>query len=172
MTPLNYALLGLMQVQPRSGYALRKEFETTPIGRYSSSPGSIYPALKVLEKAGLAEARGAGGAHSRGLYHPTARGCAVLAAWLTAPITDIDEALLRFAFLPEDDVSAILAFLGAFEAAVLAQAGELDAFMAGEAGMAMTLKSRMAVEHGRRGLQASADWAASARRRYSQGDKG
>ena len=42
MTPLSYALLGLMQMEPRSGYALRKVFETTPLGGYSSSPGSIY----------------------------------------------------------------------------------------------------------------------------------
>ena len=32
MTPLNYALLGLVRMQPRSGYALRKVFETTPLG--------------------------------------------------------------------------------------------------------------------------------------------
>ena len=53
MTPLSFALLGLIGMEPRSGYKLRKVFETTPLGNYSSSPGSIYPALRALEKAGL-----------------------------------------------------------------------------------------------------------------------
>ena len=47
-TALGYALIGLVQEDPRSGYALRKVFEDTPMGAFSSSPGSIYPALKKL----------------------------------------------------------------------------------------------------------------------------
>jgi DNA-binding PadR family transcriptional regulator len=49
ITTLGYALLGLIRAEPRTGYALRMVFETTPMGSYSSSPGSIYPALKSLE---------------------------------------------------------------------------------------------------------------------------
>ena len=50
---LGFALLGLLQQQPRSGYALRRVFATTPMGHYSSSPGAIYPALRRLEQQGL-----------------------------------------------------------------------------------------------------------------------
>jgi len=167
MTPLHHALLGLIGQQARSGYALLKVFETTPMGSYSSSPGSIYPALKSLEKAGLAEVRDPRDARGKGLYHLTAAGREALEQWMRAPIGDLDEALLRFAFLPEGDGVAIRAFLDAFEAEAEAQAGRLAAFLASEAARAMTRKSRVAVEHGRCRLQASADWARAARRQFS-----
>jgi DNA-binding PadR family transcriptional regulator len=54
-TALEYALLGLVQQHPQSGYDLRKVFETTALGSYSGSPGAIYPALRRLERKGLVE---------------------------------------------------------------------------------------------------------------------
>ena len=45
-TSLEYALLGLIHMQPQSGYDLRKIFETTPMGHYSSSPGAMAPPRK------------------------------------------------------------------------------------------------------------------------------
>lgn len=168
MTPLSYALLGLVRLEPRSGYGLRKVFETTPLGSYSSSPGSIYPALKALETAGLVEVRGGESARGKGLYHLTAKGSDALDAWLRGPVVDLGEAMLRFAFLDEDDRSGVLAFLDAFEAAARAQIAGLDGFLAGDDARAMTPKSRMAVEHGRRGLLASAEWASWARERFRQ----
>jgi DNA-binding PadR family transcriptional regulator len=167
MTPLSYALLGLIQMEPRSGYALRKVFETTPLGSYSSSPGSIYPALKSLESAGLVETRGAHDARGKGLYHLTDSGRDALEAWLDAPVSDLSEAMLRFAFLPEDNRPRILAFLDAFEAAAKAKGAGLDIFLASDAARPMTPKARIAVLHGRRGLQASADWAAWAREQFT-----
>ena len=166
MTPLSYALLGLMQMEPRSGYALRKVFETTPLGNYSSSPGSIYPALKSLEAAGLVETRGPRDARGKGLYHLTSTGRDALEAWLAAPVEDLGEAMLRFAFLPEDDAPRLLAFLDAFEAAAKTKATGLDAFLASDAARMMSPKGRIAVAHGRLGLQASADWAAWARGQF------
>ena len=50
---LGYALLGLLQGKPSSGYDLRKIFSSTSMRTYSDSPGSIYPALLRLEKQGL-----------------------------------------------------------------------------------------------------------------------
>ena len=171
MTPLSYALLGLVRQLPRSGYALRKVFETTPLGGYSSSPGSIYPALKSLEKAGLLETR-AGPSHGKGLYHLTPQGERELDAWLRAPIGDVGEAMLRFAFLAEDDPDAIHAFLDSFEHATEAQSAALRAFLAGDGANGMSLKARLAVEHGRQGLQASADWARWARLQFEERDRG
>lgn len=169
MTPLSYALLGLVQMQPRSGYALRKVFETTPLGGYSSSPGSIYPALKSLEKAGLLVTRASPGGRGKGLYHLTAEGGRLLEAWLAAPIGDLGEAMLRFAFLRDDDRDAILAFLDAFQSAAEGQSAGLKAFLAGESAKNMPTKGRIAVEHGLRQLRASADWARWTREQYSTG---
>jgi len=171
MTPLSYALLGLVRMQPRSGYALRKVFETTPLGGYSSSPGSIYPALKALEKAGLLETRQAA-SHGKGLYHLTPGGRRALDDWLGARIGDLGEAMLRFAFLPDEDAHAIHAFLDEFEQAANGQAEALRAFLAGDGATGMTMKARLAVEHGRHGLQASADWARWARRQLDDRGRG
>jgi len=175
MTPLSYALLALIDLQPRSGYLLRKVFETTPLGNYSSSPGSIYPALKSLEKASLVrtdDTRSARGNRGRGLYHLTVAGETALHAWLAAPIGDLGEAMLRFAFLPENDRAAVLAFLDSFETAAEAQAVGLKSFLAGEGARLMSTKSRLAVEHGHRQLEASAEWARVAREQYCQKEEG
>ena len=49
-TFLDYAILGLLQRQSLSGYRIRKVFETTALGDYSSSPGSIYPLMSWLQE--------------------------------------------------------------------------------------------------------------------------
>jgi len=167
MTPLSYALLGLVQMQPRSGYALRKVFETTPLGGYSSSPGSIYPALRSLEKTGLLVTRASSDGRGKGHYHLTAEGGRLLETWLAAPIGDLGEAMLRFAFLRDDDRNAILAFLDDFQSAAEKQSAGLEAFLASEDAKDMPAKARIAVEHGLRQLRASADWACWTREQYA-----
>lgn len=174
ITRLGYALLGLIKLEPRSGYALRMVFETTPISTYSSSPGSIYPALKVLEKAGLVAQRPPSGA--KRVFHLTEAGETALLAWLTAPVEEeeiakrLDMALLRFAFLDaQDDRAATLRFLESFEMAARAHGASLQAFFDGEAGAALSLQGRIAVEHGVKSILCSAAWAADARQRLREG---
>ncbi len=167
VTPLGYALMGLIRDEARSGYALRKVFETTPMGNYSSSPGSIYPALKALERTGLVEARDAT-SRGKGLYHLTVQGRAAFADWLRAPVEDLGEAMLRFAFLHDAETSVTLAFLDAFEATARQGVAGLEAFLDSEDGRAMPLQARLAVEHGRRGQMASVDWAVWARKQLER----
>ena len=140
------------------------------IARRSASASSlrIRPAIAALETAGLVEVRGGETARGKGLYHLTAKGSDALDAWLGAPVGDLEEALLRFAFLGEDDRKGILAFLDSFEAAMRAQIAGLDGFLASDDGRAMTLKARIAVEHGRRAHLAAAEWASWARDRFRQ----
>jgi len=165
VTSLGYALLGLIRQQPRTGYALRKVFETTPMGSYSSSPGSIYPALAGLERLGLIEARDDGDdrkARGKGLFHLTPAGSAAFGAWLAGPVDgkDLTTAMLRFSFLRAGSDRALIdAFLDSFEAAATQQAGGLRQFLAGEIGRAMPLQSRLAVEYGCRQFEAGAQWA-------------
>lgn len=156
--------MGLIHDLPRSGYALRKVFETTPMGNYSSSPGSIYPALESLRRAGLVETRGPG--RGKGAFHLTPAGEVAFQAWLRAPVSadDLSQAMLRFAFLhSHPDRGLTRAFLDSFEAAAAGQAEAMAQFIAGEAGQAMPVQARVAVEHGRRNLESSAHWAAWAR---------
>lgn len=107
ISTLGYALLGLIQMQPATGYQLRKVFQETPMAQFSSSPGAIYPALKGLAEKGLARVKKGVGQTGRATeeYAITARGRSVLEAWLRQPVTKddvdrrIDITLLRFSYL-------------------------------------------------------------------------
>ena len=107
ITSLGYALLGLVHLQPQSGYDLRKVFETTPMGHYSSSPGAIYPALKRLEEQGLIRGEVADGdtLRPKRVYSSTRRGMDALRVWVSQPVTreaflrSDDELMLRFALM-------------------------------------------------------------------------
>lgn len=108
LTLLELALLGLIRLQPQSGYDLRKQFATTPIGRFSGSPGAVYPALKRLRTRGLiaASVDATHPLRPREVFRLTPAGEAALAEWVTRqPTRDEvvyapEELLLRFAFMP------------------------------------------------------------------------
>jgi DNA-binding PadR family transcriptional regulator len=169
-TILGFALLGLALQEPRSGYALRRVFETSPMGRFSSSPGSIYPALGKLEQAGLLESRQAAGSEKTA-YHVTAKGRRIFLAWLATPVTaeeydrNPDAALLRFAFLDHaDDPALTLRFLESFERAVEENLESVRSFLRGQAGRALPLNGALAVEHGVIAREAALRWARRAKR--------
>jgi DNA-binding PadR family transcriptional regulator len=104
---LSLAIMGLLSIQPLSGYGLRKIFLTTAIKAYSASPGAIYPALQRLEATGLI----AGKAEKRNtrrpsvVYRLTAKGRAALVEILGRPVVRddvmrrMDKLLLRFSFM-------------------------------------------------------------------------
>jgi len=105
-TTLSYALLGLVHEEPRTGYDIRKIFQTTPMCHYSSSPGAIYPALKRLEKQGLitGEVNQTHALRPKRVFGLTAAGTESLLGWLALEISAddaiwrLDELMLRFAF--------------------------------------------------------------------------
>lgn len=136
-TSFGYVLLCLLLQEPRSGYDLCQEFETTPMGHYSSSPGAVYPALKRLETKGLVtgETEEADSLRPRRVYRPTEAGIAVLRAWITAPLTREDmvkrasEVMMRFAFLGHvADDAATRRFLEQLATVSDAYADELDGY--------------------------------------------
>jgi DNA-binding PadR family transcriptional regulator len=105
-TTLGYALLGLLHQEPRSGYDLRKIFETTPMGHCSGSPGAIYPALRRLEQQGLIEGQvdHTTSLRPRQVFRPTETGTEMFQKWLARDVQRddviwrLDELMLRFAF--------------------------------------------------------------------------
>lgn len=168
---LGYALLGLTAGAAQTGYALRKIFEDTPMGNFSSSPGSIYPALKKLIKNDLLEQRNVNG---KSLHHITDAGKIALKSFLRTPVTkaeiqsNIDHTLLRFAFLQgEEDISITLNFLNTFENAVQSHIDDLQAFMKSESASALTLHGRLAMENGIRSFQAHHAWSIYAQQEFS-----
>ncbi len=173
---LGFALLGLLEAQPRSGYDLRKIFATSAMGSFSDSPGAIYPALGRLEKRGLVRGtlEGSTGLRQRRVYRVTAKGRAALKGWLKQRVTRDDvvrhsnQLMLRFAFM---DLS-----LGAEHAVRFLKqlAAELEGYLLGlrgylEAqGKAMPLSARLALEYGMEEYKTLLQWAKKSVAAYEQ----
>jgi DNA-binding PadR family transcriptional regulator len=173
---LGYALLGLIDQKPSSGYDLRKVFAETAMGNYSSSPGAIYPALERLEAQRLVRgvvAKSAG-LRRRRLYYLTLRGRAELKKWLARPLEQIDlmrgagEAMLRFAFMDRAlGATYTRVFLRNFRDALKAYIAGLDSYLAQNA-TRMPFSGRLALDCGIRGYRSMYDWTAYALRAYRQ----
>jgi DNA-binding PadR family transcriptional regulator len=65
------ALITLLAEEPRNGYQLMQEIERRSEGVWRPSPGSVYPALQLLEDEGLVRAEESDG---RKLFHLTEAG--------------------------------------------------------------------------------------------------
>jgi DNA-binding PadR family transcriptional regulator len=178
LTQFEHILLGLICLQPSSGYDLKRRFALTPIGIYQPSSGALYPALRRLDRMGLVRAQdparpaGQPARHRRG-YEPTPAGRAAHLSWLRAPVTpatvarDLGLHLMRFVLmehqLPREDVLVFLHDL----------AGALAEFTAGmerysAAGTPPGHEhARLAVEHGLATHRASLRWAEHAIRALS-----
>jgi DNA-binding PadR family transcriptional regulator len=166
LTPLRLAILGLIAMHPQSGYDLKKVFETTPMGNFSSSPGAIYPALKSLEKKGWVRGRtdNPDSLRPRLVYSITDEGDKVLRAELEKPVTreeliwHFDLVMLRFAFIERLGYAEALRFLGEFHTEAKAYVHYLE-------GLGIELREnlspcgRLALEHGIQSSRGNARWA-------------
>jgi DNA-binding PadR family transcriptional regulator len=171
---LGHALLALVYQQPMSGYDLRKMFAESHLQHFSSSPGSIYPALKRLEKDGLIEGvtEQLDTLRPRRVYHLTKEGTQALRRWLERPVTRKDvinntrELTLRFAFMGQllDD-EATVQFLNAVIGELAPYVDELDDFTATEISD-LPLHGRLAIESGVDSYRSFLKWARKARRRF------
>jgi DNA-binding PadR family transcriptional regulator len=111
-TLLGYVLLGMLNQLPRSGYDVRVEMESASVGHFSSSPGSIYPALQQLKKNGFIDSEVVHRSRlkPREVFHVTEKGKKTLRAWLRKRLAVSDlrdnlaELMLRFRFM-EDTAS-------------------------------------------------------------------
>jgi PadR family transcriptional regulator, regulatory protein AphA len=163
---LGYALLGLLQMRPSSGYDLRKIFSSTSMKTYSDSPGAIYPALGRLEQQDLIRGKIEDGAglRRRQIFHVTPKGLAELKKWVTRPITRENmvrgqqEVMLRFAFSENAaGPAAAVALLKSLETALCAYVPALREELQAM-NPATPTSARLAFECGVRGHQALLDW--------------
>lgn len=164
---MDYAILGLIHQQPQSGYGIRKTFETTALGNYSSSPGAIYPALKRLQKLGLA-IKSTYGKKEKNRFSCTGAGIIVLKEWLLKPLElhdvaqNLDELLLRFAFMDTLlQKEEKLAFLQSFQRLLKTYIKALKAYHKKSSGN-MPLNGRLAFEHGIASCQTTLRWSKNA----------
>lgn len=152
-TLLDFAILGLIQNHPLSGYAIRKLFEETALGNYSSSPGTIYPALNRLQKFEFVK-KTAQGKASKTCFEITTTGIQILQNWCSKPVEKIevekktDELLLRFGFMESlVDQNQKINFLTSFHDLVNIYIKELQAYYDKESNN-MPLHGRLAFQYG------------------------
>jgi len=162
-TLLDFAILGLIQDQPLSGYGIRKVFEETAMGNYSNSPGTIYPAIKRLEKFELVEKIIQKDNNKKG-FHITKKGLLQLKQWLVQPIEKkevekkTDELLLRFAFM-ENLVSKEqkILFIHSFHDLLKTYIQDLQDYYSNESD-SMPLHARLAFQHGIESNKTTLKW--------------
>lgn len=161
ITQIDYSILGLLRSNSLSGYAIRKVFETTALGNFSSSPGTIYPALKRLEKQKLILKR-----TENNLFNATPKGIRALDEWIFQPVTraviskNPNELLLRFAFMDNTVPKNKKKFLESYKKELVGYIDELKKFHSEESAT-MPLNGRLAFEHGIQSYKATLKWVES-----------
>ena len=163
---LGYAILGLIQQKPSSGYDLRKVFASTAMKSYSDSPGAIYPALRRLAQDSFIRRRIEQGAglRRRQVFRVTATGIVELRKWIMRPVTQDDissgmkEVMLRFAFAEHvGGAKASIQILRSLRAQLEEYIPMLRAQL--DAGKSMMPRSgRLALECGIRGNECLLEW--------------
>lgn len=167
ITALGNAILALVHQRPRSGYDVRKTFEGSPLSHYSSSPGSIYPALRRLEQLGLVKGT-TEREHTlrpRKVFEVTDDGLEALREWLLAPVNRedviwrLEELILRFAFMGDLLSNAETGrFLQSLILEIESYLPELESFYDAEAG-AMPMQGRLALESGIERYRGLLEWS-------------
>lgn len=162
LSPLEGALLGLLQAEARSGYDLRKLFRDTPLRRFSDSPGSIYPALRRLEKRGWIDGKrdSSRTLRQRQAYAITAKGLEAFREWRGARVTrddvmwKLDTVMLRFAF---SDAATGRQVLREVIRELDAHVRDLRDYRRRAAGLTVT--GRLALDSGMAGFETQLRWA-------------
>ena len=95
-----YAILGMLSIEPMSGYDIKKEVEKSISNFWTESYGQIYPVLSnlIAEKLVTKTVESEAGKPDRHVYSLTARGRKELRRWLLkgfAPKIQRDEFLLK-----------------------------------------------------------------------------
>lgn len=174
---LEYALMGLLDQAPRSGYDLRKDFASTPLRHFSNSPGSIYPALRRLVERHWIDASQPDGSRGRQEFRLNERGRKEFISWLKQPVTSEDIIwgcellMLRFAFMGQVLAPAdVKVFLESLETNLESYLGTLERFQTEFSG-SMPLTGRLAFQRGIEEYRTLLLWSQEARRSVSHAKK-
>lgn len=113
---LRYALLGVLEARPMTGYELAQFFDESTSWVWSAPHSNIYPQLRKMEEEGLltshTEIRGE--RLERTVYSISDRGIAELRTWVSSdpgPVNQRDPLFLRSTFfdmVDDDDAEALL----------------------------------------------------------------
>ncbi len=164
VTDLDYSILGLLNQNPLSGYRIRMIFSTTALGNFSSSPGTIYPALTRLVKIGLIEKKKQSKTKNQEIFYITKKGISALTEWILKPIIKnditkrIEMVLLRIAFMDALNIKERKQkFLESFKVSIQNYIFELKDYYSKESSN-MPMSGRLAFEHGIESYQLTLKW--------------
>ena len=174
LTDFEQVLLGVIDSEPRSGYGLKKMFNSSPSSVYQPSPGALYPALRRLEARGLLRAEKIStGRRAQRTYHVTEAGHAAHVEWLRQPVVpatvgaDLGLHLMRFALMENRlPRAAIRAFLEDLENALDTFVTAMERYLASGV-QAHKPHAELAIKHGIAVHRASLDWTRSALRKIA-----
>jgi len=179
ITLLGYTLLGLLRKKPQAGYDLRRLFSTTPLMRYSDSPGAIYPALNRLKEQGLIRCRveKGTGLRFRRVFHLTPKGLVTLRKWLSQPVArheivrSVHQLLMRFSLMDAAvGPAGSLRLLSEMERELTGHTASLREYL-NENGPNMLLSGRLALDYGVRSYDALLQWTHAAIASYQKQQK-
>jgi PadR family transcriptional regulator, regulatory protein AphA len=114
---LKFALLGVLNYQPMSGYDLKQFTDRSTSNFWYAELSQIYVTLKALEKDGLVTSASVlqEGRRDRRVYTITESGKQALETWLKEPFTELDQykdtLLLKLFFSGGQNKNAIIAQL-------------------------------------------------------------
>ncbi len=157
---LELAILGLLRDQPRHGYELRRQL--ADYGFWSVSFGSLYPALRRLERKGMIAAADTTG--RRKSYEVTDEGRAAFAELMADPSDDGDDErafnlrLAFFRYLEPDDRIGVLERRRAQLAERLARGRSSLKRTASRTKERMDRYTVSLIEHGVRSAEADIAW--------------
>jgi len=108
-----YALLGMLNMGPVSGYDIKKMTDMSISHFWSENFGHIYPVLKKMEAEGLVtkSVEETSGRPSRNIYSITSAGRGELVEWLLLPVEPLsfrNELLLKIFFADQIPVERII----------------------------------------------------------------
>ena len=167
LSPLEYAILGLLARGPATGYGVRNVFRTTALGRYSDSPGSIYPAIQRLRSRRLIRGHDRHAARRQTDFTLTAAGMRALRAWVECPVgaedlfRDSSVVDLRLAFVSDVAPRRLPSFLAEYHGAAVAVATRLTGARP-EVTKQMSRSAVLAFEVGLTLARARVSWARTA----------
>jgi len=171
ITHVDYAILGLLSEKDMSGYEIRMVFERTALGNFSSSPGTIYPALKRLLRLGVVE-KIARETKAGELFSISKKGLKLLKDWILKPvgrediIKGLDPIYLRVAFMDAtDDAKQRRKFFETLYSAVESYVSDLERFYSVES-KNIPQGGRLAFERGLEIYKSSLKWIQKAQSTY------
>lgn len=159
---LNYAVLGLLDLAPMSGYDLKKTFDGSVAHFWAADQAQIYRTLARLVEDGAVEVRVVPqeGRPDRREHRITDEGRRMLSAWLASTLDverNRDPFLARVFFAGREGSDVVRELLRQRRAQAEARLAELRAIVQPEGTLAERLRTAT-LRHGLRHIEAELAW--------------